>query len=172
MCGAVLDELAGAFPTTQVSGSCAGGSVRSLQQVIDTACAVQDAVIARLAAIEPAVLEDGTVVETHRALGHAALDAPAIVSGVLDVSAVHAESRVRAALALAADGPAGTATATGLGGLHAAMAAGAVDTYRAGVIAAELTGAPPQVAATIVRVASRATTYKDAAPAGRSCPAL
>ena len=126
MCEAVLGELAGAFPTTQVAGSLAqwAGALGSLQQVIDTASAVQDAVIARLAAIEPVVLEDGTIVETHRALGHAALDTPAIVSGVLNVAPVHAESRVRAALALAADGPAGTGTATGLGGLHAAMATG------------------------------------------------
>ena len=134
VCEAVLGELAGAFPTTQVTGSLAqwAGVLGSLQQVIDTASAVQDAVIARLAAIEPVVLEDGTIAETHRALGHAALDTPAIVSGVLNVAPVHAESRVRAALALAADGPAGTATATGLGGLHAAMATGALDTYRAG----------------------------------------
>ena len=87
-------ELAGAFPTTQVGGSLAqwAGVLGSLQQVIDVASAVQDAVIVRVAAIEPEVLEDGTIVETHRALGHAALDAPAIVSGALNVSAVHAES--------------------------------------------------------------------------------
>ena len=120
VCEVVLGELAGAFPTTQVTGSSAqwAGALGSLQQVIDTASAAQDAVIARLAAIEPVVLEDGTIAETHRALGHAALDTPAIVSGVLNVAPVHAEHRVRAALALAADGPAGTATATGLGGLH------------------------------------------------------
>ena len=62
---------------------------------------MQDAAIARLAAIEPEYLEDGTVVESHRALGHVALDAPAILSGVLAVSAVHAERRVAAAVLLA-----------------------------------------------------------------------
>ena len=67
--------------------------------------AVQDAAIARLAAIEPEWLEDGTVVECHRGLGHVALDAPAIVSGVLATSAVHAQRRVRTAARLAADGP-------------------------------------------------------------------
>ncbi|MFL6166660.1 MAG: hypothetical protein ACJ710_10275, partial [Ornithinibacter sp.] len=77
----------------------------SLQQVIDVAAAVQDAAIVRLAAIEPEYVEDGTVVETHRALGHVALDAPSIVSGVLNTAAVHAERRVEAAVLLAADHP-------------------------------------------------------------------
>ena len=115
VCAAVLGELAGVLPTTAVSGSLAqwAGALGSLQQVIDVASAVQDAVIVQAAAIEPVVLEDGTIVESHRALGHAALDTPAIVSGVLNVSAVHAESRVRAALALAADGPPGPAPRPG-----------------------------------------------------------
>ena len=171
VCEVVLGELAGAFPTTQVTGSSAqwAGVLGSLQQVIDTASAAQDAVIARLAAIEPVVLEDGTIAETHRALGHAALDTPAIVSGVLNVAPVHAEHRVRAALALAADGPAGTATATGLGGLHAAMAAGALDTYRAGVVAAELAEAPPEVAATVVAALEGHFGSEDAAHLRRRC---
>ena len=89
------------FPPREVTGSLEqwAGALGSLQQVIDVASAVQDAVIVRLAAIEPEVLEDGTVAETHRGLGHVALDAPAIVSGVLNVAAVHAERRVRAAVA-------------------------------------------------------------------------
>ncbi len=122
----------------------------SAQRVIDVASAVQDAAIARLAAIEPEWLEDGTVVECHRGLGHVALDAPAIVSGVLATSAVHAQRRVRTAARLAADGPAGSATATGLGGLHAAMRTGRLDAYRAGVVAEELEHAPAEVAATVV----------------------
>jgi hypothetical protein len=167
----VLGELAGAFPTTQVTGSQAqwAAALGSLQQVIDTASAVQDAVIARLAAIEPVVLEDGTIAETHRALGHAALDTPAIVSGVLNVAPAHAESRVRAALALAADGPAGTATATGLGALHTAMAAGRLDTYRAAVVAAELAEAPPQVAVTVVAALEGHFGCEDAAHLRRRC---
>ncbi|WP_157622645.1 hypothetical protein, partial [Nostocoides sp. Soil756] len=84
-----------------------------LQAVIDTATAAQDAAIVRLAAIEPEVLDDGEVIDTHRALGHVALDAPAIVSGVLTITAVHAERRVRAAVRMAADGPDGTPTQTG-----------------------------------------------------------
>ena len=171
VCAAVLGELAGAFPSSEVSGSVEqwAGVLGSLQRVIDTACAVQDAAIVRLAAIEPAVLEDGTLVETHRALGHAALDTPAIVSGVLNVAPVHAESRVRAALALAADGPPGTPTATGLGGLHTAMATGALDTYRAGVIAQELAEAPPQVAATVVAALEGHFACEDAAHLRRRC---
>ncbi|MGB7817850.1 MAG: hypothetical protein WBL35_03835, partial [Ornithinibacter sp.] len=70
------------------------GAVSDAQRVIDVASAVQDAAIVRLAAVEPEVGEDGTVLESHRALGHVALDAPALVSGVLRVSAVHAQSRV------------------------------------------------------------------------------
>ncbi|WP_235504474.1 hypothetical protein, partial [Nostocoides sp. Soil756] len=117
-----------------------------LQAVIDTATAAQDAAIVRLAAIEPQVLDDGEVIDTHRALGHVALDAPAIVSGVLTVTAVHAERRVRAAVRMAADGPEGTPTETGLGGLHTAMGAGRLDAYRASVVATELEEAPAEVA--------------------------
>ena len=51
---------------------------------------------------------------------------------------------------LAADGPAGSLSHTGLGGLHAAMAAGRVDCYRASVVADELEEAPPEVAASVV----------------------
>ena len=124
--------------------------VSASQRVVNAACAVQDDAIASLAAIEPAELEDGTEVETHRAGGHVALDAAAIVSGVLAVSAVHAERRVRAAVRLAADGPTGTDTETGLGGLHAVMRRGDLDAYRAGVVAEELEEAPAQVAAAVV----------------------
>ncbi|HSO65186.1 MAG TPA: HNH endonuclease signature motif containing protein, partial [Ornithinibacter sp.] len=111
----------------------------------------------------------GTVVETHRALGHVALDAPAIVSGVLSVSAVHAEGRVRTAVRLAADGPAGSVTDTGLGGLHAAMAAGRLDAYRAGVVAEELEEAPPEVRATVVAALDRYLQSEDAAHLRRRC---
>ncbi|WP_143598390.1 HNH endonuclease signature motif containing protein [Phycicoccus duodecadis] len=121
-----------------------------LQAVIDTATAAQDAAIVRLAAIEPEVLDDGEVIDTPRALGHVALDASAIVSGVLAVTAVHAERRVRAAVRLAADGPEGTATETGLRGLHEAMGAGRLDAYRASVVATELEEAPAEVAASVI----------------------
>ena len=70
-------------------------ALAELQSLIDVAVAAQDEVIVRLAAIEPELLETGELVETHRALGHVSLDAPPIVSGVLNVTAVHAERRVR-----------------------------------------------------------------------------
>ncbi|HYN68567.1 MAG TPA: hypothetical protein VES93_16920 [Ornithinibacter sp.] len=171
VCESVLAELAGAISTSALTGSREewAAAVTAAQRVIDVASAVQDAAIARLAAIEPEWLEDGTVTESHRGLGHAALDAPAIVSGVLNVAAVHAERRVRAALALAADGPAGTSTATGLGGLHQAMATGRLDAYRASVVAEELVEAPPEVAATVVAALEAHFDSEDAAHLRRRC---
>ncbi len=145
------------------------GVVGSLQRVIDVASAVQDAAIVRLAAIEAEYLEDGTEVECHRGLGHVALDAPAILSGVLAVSAVHAERRVAGAVSLAADGPPGSAGESGLGGLHAAMGSGRLDAYRAGVIAQELEAAPPQVRASVVALLQRHFEVEDAAHLRRRC---
>lgn len=124
--------------------------VRACQRIVNTASAVQDEAIVALAAIEPVLLEDGTEAETHQAPGHVALDAAAIVSGALEVTATHAESRVRDAVRRAADGPAGTSTCTGLGGLHTAMRAGALDGYRARVVAHELEDAPAEVAEAVI----------------------
>ncbi len=139
------------------------------QRAMDAAAAVQDAAIVRLAAIEPEYLEDGTEVETHRALGHVALDAPAILSGVLSVSALHAERRVEAAVLLAADGPEGSDTDSGLGGLHAAMGDGRLDSYRAGVVAEELAAAPPQVRETVVAMLEGHFEVEDGAHLRRRC---
>ena len=113
-CERAVHALADGLDPTGSSGSLSewASAATAAQRVIDTATAVQDAAIARLAAIEPELLDDGTWVESHRALGHIALDAPAILSGALTVSAVHAERRVRAAVHRAADGPTGTATDT------------------------------------------------------------
>ena len=120
------------------------------QGLVNAAAALQDACIARLAAIETELLDDGTWVERHKAPGHVALDSAAILSGALNVTCGHAERRVVAAVALAADGPAGTSTDTGLGGLHDAMRAGRLDAYRAGVIVDELDIAPPEIRAAVV----------------------
>ncbi len=111
---------------------------------------MQHDAIVRLSAIESVALEDGSISETHRLPGHVALDAPAIVAGALEVSQVHAERRVRAAVRIAADGAPGTTTCTGLGGLHDAMRSGSLDAYRAGVVADELEEAPPEVAEAVV----------------------
>ncbi len=166
-----LAALPGAFATTSVSGSRAewAAAVGSLQQVIDVATAAQDAAIVRMAALEPEWLEDGTVVETHKALGHVALDAPAILSGVLSVSARHAERRVEAAVLLAADGPEGSDTDSGLGGLHTAMGEGRLDSYRAGVVAEELAAAPPQVRETVVTMLQGHFEVEDGAHLRRRC---
>ena len=168
-CGDAVAALAGAFVESAVTGSREqwSAAVGSLQRVVDVASAAQDAAIARLAAVEAELLEDGTVVESHRPLGHVALDAPAIVSGVLAVSAVHAERRVRAAVRLAADGPAGTDT--GLGGLHEAMRSGRLDAYRAGVVAEELEEAPAPVRATVVAALEPHLAAEDGAHLRRRC---
>ena len=170
-CEGALAALEGAFPTCAPTGTVDqwAAAVGSLQRVIDVASAVQDAAIVRVAAVESEWAEDGTLVESHRALGHVALDAPAIVSGVLSVSAVHAERRVRAAVRMAADGPGGGGTDTGLGGLHAAMRAGRLDGYRAGVVAEELEAAPPQVAATVVAALEPHFEGEDGAHLRRRC---
>ena len=98
-----------------------------------------------------------------------ALDAPAILSGVLSVSALHAERRVEAAVLLAADGPEGSDTDSGLGGLHAAMGQGRLDSYRAGVLAEELAAAPPQVRETVVTLLQGHFEVEDGAHLRRRC---
>ena len=158
--------------------------IGSVQRVVDVAVAVQDAAIVRLAAIEPEWLEDGTEVETHRVLGHVALDAPGIVSGVLACAEVHAQRRVQAAVLLAADGPDATGGpdgpegtdgveggggASGLGGLHEAMGAGRLDPYRAGVVAEELEAAPAEVRATVVTLLEPYLGVEDGAHLRRRC---
>jgi hypothetical protein len=127
-----------------------GEVIGALQGLVNEATAVQDSAVVALAAIEPEWAEDGTLTETHKSTGHVALDAPAIVSGVLCLSAVAAERRVRDAVRRTADGPEGSEPSTGLGGLHAAMGDGRLDAYRAQVVAHELEECPAEVAATVV----------------------
>ena len=168
---AAVAVLTSVLEPSAVRGSRAqwAAAAGAAQRVIDVAAAVQDAAIVRLAAIEPQWLEDGTEVETHRGLGHVALDAPAILSGVLAISAVHAERRVGAAVLLAADGPEGTGTDSGLGGLHTAMAAGRLDSYRASVVAQELEAAPAPVRATVVAMLQAHLESEDGARLRRRC---
>ena len=116
-CGAALVELGGAFAASAVCGSAeewaaAAGGGAAGDRWWRRRCRWRG--IARLAAIEPEFLEDGTVLQSHRALGHVALDAPAVLSGVLSASAVHAQRRVRDRGApWPVTAPAGSATATG-----------------------------------------------------------
>ncbi|MBD3785312.1 MAG: HNH endonuclease, partial [Micrococcales bacterium] len=81
---------------------------------------------------------------------------------MLHVSAVQAERRVREAVRRAADGPEGTVTCTGLGGLHAAMAAGRLDGYRAGVVAYELEECPSEVARAVISALEESFEREDA----------
>jgi hypothetical protein len=161
----LLVEAAGAPPPTGSLAECAE-LLGELQALVDVATALQDTAIVALAAVETELAEDGTLVEARHAPGHVALDAPAVVSGVLCVSAVHAERRVRDAVRRAADGPLGTSTSTGLGGLHAAMVAGRLDAYRAQVVAHELEEVPAHVAATVIATVDDSFD-RDSAPALR-----
>ncbi|MBM6399264.1 HNH endonuclease signature motif containing protein [Phycicoccus sonneratiae] len=144
--------VAGLLSPADVRGSVEEWSeaLEELQSLANVVAAAQDSVIVRLAAIEPELLETGELVETQRTPGHVSLDAPAVVSGVLRLSAVAAERRVRDAVRRAADGEQAAGTSAGLGGLHAAMCEGRLDGYRAGVVAHELEECPAEVAATVV----------------------
>ena len=153
---AVLDDVAARLASLPVSSPVDGTQgawvevVRATQRLVNCASAVQDEAIVRLAAIELVEDDDGTIAQVHKTPGHVALDASVLVSFALEVSAVHAERRVRTAVRLAADGPAGTTTCTGLGALHDAMRSGSLDHYRAGIVAAELEDAPPEIAETVI----------------------
>ena len=114
--------------------------VGSCQALINQAAAVQTVAMAHIAAIEDVALEDGTVVEQHRGLGHQRLDAPALVSDQLGVSDAVASSHVGAAVDVV----------TRMPGLLAAMGDGRLDEYRARIVSDELREAPAEVCAQVV----------------------
>ena len=101
-----VTHLAGCVETA--SGAWArpdlASALASCQGLINTLTAVQDVAITRLAAIEEEWLEDGLVVESRRAPGHIALDAPDVVAGALRVSHLQAQRRVSTAVRLVSDG--------------------------------------------------------------------
>jgi hypothetical protein len=76
---------------------------------------------------------------------------------------------VVAAALLATDGPTGSGTESGLDGLHAAMGAGRLDSYRASVVAHELEAAPAQVRHTVVTLLEAHFALEDAAHLRRRC---
>lgn len=80
--------------------------VERCQSVANTAGAVQTLAMAHLAAIEDIELEDGTVVEQHRGLGHQRLDAPALVSEQLGVTDAGASTRMSVAVDVVTRAPA------------------------------------------------------------------
>lgn len=114
--------------------------VGECQSVINQAAALQMLAMAHVAAIEDVVLEDGTMVEQHRGLGHERLDAPALVSDQLGVSDAVAGSRLGAAVDLVTRVP----------GVFAAMGEGRLDEYRARVVGEELRDAAPETCALVV----------------------
>jgi hypothetical protein len=109
-------------------------------QLVNTLSAVQTVALARLAALEEVQAEDGTVVEQDRGVGHQRLDAPALVSDLLGLSDAGASARVEHAVRVCARIPE----------LVAAMRAGVLDTYRAGVVCEELADADAQVCAAVM----------------------
>ena len=114
--------------------------VGACQLVINQAAAVQTLAMAHVAAIEDVALEDGTVVEQHRGLGHQRLDAPSLVSDQLGVGDAVASSRVGAAVDVVTRVP----------DVLAAMSEGRLDEYRARIISDELREAPAEVCAQVV----------------------
>jgi hypothetical protein len=128
--------------------------VGDCQSVINQATALQSLAMAHLAAIEDVELEDGTVVEQHRGLGHQRLDAPDLVSEQLGMSTAATCTRMGVAVDVV----------TRLGGVFAAMAQGLLDGYRAGIVSDELREAPAEVCEQVVaRIAETLGTEPPAA---------
>ena len=109
--------------------------VEQCQSFANQVAALQVLAMAHLAAIEDVELEDGTVVEQHRGLGHQRLDAPALVSDQLGLSDAAATSRMTVAVEVVTRAPF----------LLEAMASGRLDAYRAGIVCEELREASPEV---------------------------
>ncbi|NNM47380.1 HNH endonuclease signature motif containing protein [Knoellia koreensis] len=107
--------------------------VGDTQRLISTAQAVQTLAIANVSAIED-VVDPGTgeVVEQFRGYGHHRMDAAALVSDELGVTARGAETRVGVAAQLAGRYPC----------VLEAMGQGRIDPYRASIIEHELADAP------------------------------
>ncbi len=130
--------------------------VGDCQGLINVLTAVQDHAVVEAARREPVWLEDGILGEVVHQAGRVTLDAADVVAPVLGVSHAQAQRRVDQAVRVAAarvpveaDGEA-PPEQSGLGGLHAAMRAGRLDGYRAGVVAHELQECPAEVAVAVV----------------------
>ena len=137
---AVGAEASGA-EWVELAGSC--------QQLINVAAAMQTVALAHVAATDDVVCEDGTIEEEFRGLGHQRLDAPALVQDRLGLTTSGATDRVATAVDLVTRHPA----------LVEAMAAGRLDTYRAGIVAEELADATPEVCAEVAdRIGERLGT--------------
>ena len=131
-----------------VAGSC--------QELINTLTAVQDTALAQAARRESTWCEDATLGEVVHAPGRITLDAADLAAPVLGATHAQAQRRLELAVRLAANKVPVPADAkdlpesSGLRGLHAAMADGRLDGYRAGVVAFELDLAPADVADAVI----------------------
>lgn len=128
-----------------------------VQEAVNVLQAVHMVAMAHVSAIEDVALEDGTIVEEHRGLGHQRLDAPGLVAGRLGLSDQAAAQRMDCAISLVTRTPA----------LVAAMASGALDAFRASVVCDELDDAPPAVAAEVVERMAEHLAYETAGPLRR-----
>ncbi len=129
--------------------------VQTSQGLVNRLTSVQDVAIASAARFEGIYEDDGTVGAVDRGPGRVALDAADLVAPRLGASHHQAQSRVEAAVRLTGRTPVPPEDderpqRTGLDGLHAAMRAGRLDLYRAGVVADELLEAPAPVADAVV----------------------
>jgi hypothetical protein len=129
--------------------------VGDMQRLISTAQAVQTLAIAKVCAIED-VVDPGTgeVVEQFRGYGHHRMDAAALVSDELGVTARGAETRVGVAAQLAGRYPC----------VLEAMGQGRIDSYRASIIEHELGDAPDD---TVEAVLAKVEPYLGTETGGR-----
>lgn len=113
--------------------------VEAAQQVINAAQAVQVQRVAQYAAREDVRLEDGTLAQQDRGLGHVSAFAAGVVGPKLGLSPAGADRKVHLSARLASR----------FVPTLELMAAGELDDYRASVLVAELVDAGPDVAAAV-----------------------
>lgn len=137
------------FEDSRIRGSAAALSdadlargVEAAQRVINAAQAVQVQRVAQYAAREDVRLEDGTVAQQARGVGHVSEFAAGVIGPRLGLSAAGADREVGVSARLA------SRLAPTLG----EMAAGELDEYRASVLVVELEDADPDVAAAVQHV--------------------
>ena len=133
----------------EFADSTAGGSrlsdpelverVEAAQRVANMAFAVQAVRMAQYAAREDVFLEDGTVGQRDRPLGHVSEFAAGVVGPALGLSPAGADAKVRVAARLAGV----------MRGTLGAVAVGDLDEWRATVLVRELRDASPEVIAAV-----------------------
>lgn len=116
--------------------------VEAAQRVINAAQAVQVQRVAQYAAREDVRLEDGTLAQQDRGVGHVSEFAAGVIGPRLGLSAAGADRKVGVSARLASR----FAPTLGL------MAAGELDEYRASVLVVELEDADPDVATAVQEV--------------------